>query len=262
MTVMRYVFRLLVLSALFATAAACVSAQTGIAAVGCRGGHERLAGHYYLNGVMEVGSELLLRKDGSFEFMLAYGANDQYGKGCWAQDGSKISLIPTGRNRVSGRHTRERYLTIEKTSWNFTPRDYLFVRPQFEKDQQSLYEYQAMLTTGYGHQFFKTDKLLLTLDAGAGVRHSKDKLTRERDEDTVANTALNFEWKFRPGGRFIENASVEAGEENTIARSRTALHFAVTGVLGLFVSYDTKHDDSSATADDSLLTIGLSYQLK
>ncbi|MDF3030966.1 MAG: hypothetical protein K0R03_1524 [Moraxellaceae bacterium] len=163
---------------------------------------------------------------------------------------------------VTGRHTRERYLAIEKTSWNFTPRDYLFVRPQFEKDQQSLYEYQAMLTTGYGHQFFKTEKLVLTLDAGAGVRHSKDKLTRERDEDTVASTALNFEWKFRPGGRLVENASVEGGEENTIARSRTALHFALTGVLGLFVSYDTKHDDSSATADDSLLTIGLSYQLK
>ncbi|MCR5858506.1 hypothetical protein [Mesorhizobium sp. J428] len=92
---MRHAAKLLLLSALLATAAACVHSQTGVAAtVGCRGGHERLAGHYYLNGVMEVGSELLLRKDGSFEFMLAYGANDQYGKGCWAQDGSKISLVP------------------------------------------------------------------------------------------------------------------------------------------------------------------------
>ena len=36
---------------------------------------------------MEVGSELLLRPDGSFEFMLAYGANDQYGKGCWVAKG-------------------------------------------------------------------------------------------------------------------------------------------------------------------------------
>lgn len=104
-TAMRHIAKLLLLSVVFATAAASVHSQSGMAAVGCRGGHERLAGHYYLNGVMEVGSELLLRKDGSFEFMLAYGANDQYGKGCWAQDGSKISLIPAGRNRVSGRHT-------------------------------------------------------------------------------------------------------------------------------------------------------------
>ncbi|MBZ9842876.1 hypothetical protein [Mesorhizobium sp. CA5] len=54
-----------------------------VAANACQAGDARLAGHYYLNGVMEVGSELLLKKDGSFEFALAYGANDQYGKGCW-----------------------------------------------------------------------------------------------------------------------------------------------------------------------------------
>jgi putative salt-induced outer membrane protein len=163
---------------------------------------------------------------------------------------------------VTDQHTRERYLVIEKTSWNFTPRDYLFVRPQYEKDQQGQYDYQAMLTTGYGHQFYKTEKLLLSLDAGVGVRHSKDKFTRDHDEDTVANSVLNFEWKFRPGSRLVENASVEGGKENTIARSRTALHVSLTGVLGLVVAYDTKHDDSSTTADDSLLTVGLSYQLK
>lgn len=102
---MRHLVRLLILSALLATAAACVGSQASTAAIGCRGGHERLAGHYYLQGVMEVGSELLLRKDGTFEFMLAYGANDQYGKGCWAQEGTRISLIPAGQGRVSGRHT-------------------------------------------------------------------------------------------------------------------------------------------------------------
>lgn len=65
----------------------------------------RLAGHYYLNGVMEVGSELLLRPDGTFEFMLAYGANDQYGKGCWVKRGSTVEVIPAGRSAASRRHT-------------------------------------------------------------------------------------------------------------------------------------------------------------
>ncbi len=40
---------------------------------------EELAGHYILQGVMEVGSELLLKSDGSFEYMLAYGAADYWG---------------------------------------------------------------------------------------------------------------------------------------------------------------------------------------
>jgi hypothetical protein len=72
---------------------------------GCVPGDASLAGHYYLRGVMEVGSELLLRKDGSFEFMLAYGANDQYGKGCWLKKGSTIEVIPSGRSAASTHQT-------------------------------------------------------------------------------------------------------------------------------------------------------------
>lgn len=83
---------------------AALLALTG-AADACAPGDKRLAGHYYLNGVMEVGSELLLRPDGSFEFMLAYGANDQYGKGCWVKRGSTVEVVPTGRSTASRRHT-------------------------------------------------------------------------------------------------------------------------------------------------------------
>ena len=79
-------------------------AATG-AANACQPGDARLAGHYYLNGVMEVGSELLLRKDGSFEFALAYGANDQYGKGCWVRKGSTVEVIPVGRCSASTHQT-------------------------------------------------------------------------------------------------------------------------------------------------------------
>ena len=50
-----------------------------------------LAGHYYLQNVREVGSELLLKPDGGFEWMLAYGAADYYAKGTWrVQDGAVI----------------------------------------------------------------------------------------------------------------------------------------------------------------------------
>lgn len=88
---------------------AALSATTLLAfsytAQACAAADKRLAGHYYLNGVMEVGSELLLRPDGSFEFMLAYGANDQYGKGCWVKRGSTVEVIPAGRGTASRRHT-------------------------------------------------------------------------------------------------------------------------------------------------------------
>jgi hypothetical protein len=48
-----------------------------------------VAGHYYLQNFREVGSEMMLKPDGSFEFMLAYGAADYWAKGTWrVRDGA------------------------------------------------------------------------------------------------------------------------------------------------------------------------------
>ncbi|MCE3604356.1 ankyrin repeat domain-containing protein [Massilia sp. P8910] len=51
-----------------------------------------LAGHYYLRGVNEVGAELLLRADGSFDYALSYGATDQAAKGRWRVLADKVVL--------------------------------------------------------------------------------------------------------------------------------------------------------------------------
>src|SRR5215470_11041488 len=59
---------------------------------GCAPADASLAGHYYLHGVMEVGSELLLKADGRFEYMLAYGALDELASGCWTRNGGVVTL--------------------------------------------------------------------------------------------------------------------------------------------------------------------------
>src|SRR3954464_14609589 len=51
-----------------------------------------VAGHYVLQGVMEIGSELMLKPDGTFEFMLAYGAADYWSKGTWKSEGGSVTL--------------------------------------------------------------------------------------------------------------------------------------------------------------------------
>jgi hypothetical protein len=51
-----------------------------------------MSGHYYLQGVHEVGAELLLRPDGRFQFAMSYGAVDQSAEGTWAQRAKKIVL--------------------------------------------------------------------------------------------------------------------------------------------------------------------------
>ncbi len=58
--------------------------------------HKALAGHYYLRGMMEVGSELLLKEDGSYEWFISYGSVDQASKGSWQVDGQEITLKAVG----------------------------------------------------------------------------------------------------------------------------------------------------------------------
>lgn len=59
-----------------------------------------VVGHYYLEGAREVGSELLLRPDGQFQFMLTYGALDETGEGTWTRDGADVILQSAGEPRA------------------------------------------------------------------------------------------------------------------------------------------------------------------
>lgn len=52
-----------------------------------------LVGHYYLSGVMETGSELLLKEDGHFDWFISYGAVDQIAKGRWGRTGGSVTLV-------------------------------------------------------------------------------------------------------------------------------------------------------------------------
>ena len=101
---MRNLLAGLTAGALLLAIAGCTQ-TAGAGTGGCKPADLRLAGHYYLNGIIEVGSELLLRPDGSFEFMLVYGALDQYGKGCWRVEGSSVLVVPQGRTSVPGTYT-------------------------------------------------------------------------------------------------------------------------------------------------------------
>jgi hypothetical protein len=63
-----------------------------ISAAACPPSDASLAGFYVLRGVMEVGSEMRLRADGRFDYMLAYGALDELAAGCWSRKGNVVTL--------------------------------------------------------------------------------------------------------------------------------------------------------------------------
>jgi hypothetical protein len=81
------------LAACTGTFALTVFWTSGASAADCTRTDASLAGHYYMRGVMEVGSELRLQPDGRFDYMLAYGALDELASGCWSRDGQVVTLV-------------------------------------------------------------------------------------------------------------------------------------------------------------------------
>ncbi len=49
-------------------------------------------GHYYLQGATEVGSELIIKSDRTFEWTLAYGVTNKYSEGKWVLQDKKLIL--------------------------------------------------------------------------------------------------------------------------------------------------------------------------
>jgi hypothetical protein len=77
-----------------------VSAQASLAENGVHPPAQESAawtGHYYLQGVMETGSELLLQADGHFQWYLVVGALDLFAEGRWeAKDGNVVlTAVPS-----------------------------------------------------------------------------------------------------------------------------------------------------------------------
>jgi hypothetical protein len=53
-----------------------------------------VVGHYYLGGVRETGSELLISADGRYQWYISYGAVDQSSDGKWSRSKDQVVLTP------------------------------------------------------------------------------------------------------------------------------------------------------------------------
>lgn len=147
--------------------------------------------------------------------------------------------------------TAERYLATFKSDYKIDDRSYFFGILTYEDDRFSGYEYQVSEVLGYGYTVIKRDDLILDLEAGAGARQSKLE-TGASVNEALFKGAANLEWKLSDTSTFIQNLSVEAGDDITITRSLTALKMQIVGNLAAKLSHSIKHtSDVPAGFDDT-----------
>lgn len=96
---------------------ACATLTFSLSASAASPAAPTLPGHYYPQGVTEVGSELLLKKDGKFEWMLSYGNTDEQASGEWRLAGDMVTLVAgNGGKAPQFRVFEESEMRIQKSA--------------------------------------------------------------------------------------------------------------------------------------------------
>jgi len=163
----------------------------------------------------------------------------------------------------SGVKTAKRTYITGKTDYNIDELSYLFVKLSYENDDFSGYEYQYTEAFGYGYHLIKQDNLKMDIEFGAGARQSKLS-TGATTSEGIIKAATDIEWKISKTSTFIQELSVEAGEDNTISRSVTALKLLVVGNLSAKLSHNIKYSSdvpvgTKKTDTESVVTLVYSF---
>ena len=173
----------------------------------------------------------------------------------WKHTGT-IEVTDKSDNGVT---TANRWYLTGKSDYTIDDISYLFVALSYENDDFSGYDYQATETAGYGYHAIKKEDLKLDLEAGAGVRQSKLNSGASNSEGLLTGAA-NLTWVISKTSTFTQLLSVEAGEDNTITRSVSALTMQIVGNLSAKLSHSIKNSSdvpvgTEKTDTESVVTL-------
>lgn len=139
----------------------------------------------------------------------------------------------------------ERYELSGKTDYKMTELDYLYGSIKLQKDRFSGFEYEHIVSVGYGHKVIKQDNMELDLEIGPGERFFKvDDGVSKSDEEAVLRLSANYWWQISGTSKFTQEITTDIGEEITSTKSVTGIQANINSTLALKFTYTLRHKSS------------------
>lgn len=167
--------------------------------------------------------------------------------------------------------TAERYVGSGKSEYHTSERSYWFASLRYEDDRFSGFDYQGILTAGYGRTLVDRETSHLDTELGLGVRRARPAQGPEEaqapsaETDAVVRGAVLYWWQFTDNARFQNEFLVEAGEENTFLENEAGVRLAVNDrlavKLGLAVRHNTEVPEGIEQTD-TVSTVNLVYSFQ
>lgn len=151
-------------------------------------------------------------------------------------------------NESDGERTAEKYFASNRLGYQFDERNYVFGYASYDEDHFSGFDFQATVSAGYGRRLLNTETMQWDLEVGPGYRFSKVDAEGtpedgDESEEAILRVFSKYEWSFTETSKFSQELSSEAGDDNTISKSITALQVRVIGALALKLSYTVKYTE-------------------
>ncbi len=192
-------------------------------------------------------------------------------EGNWKHAVGLAGLYATTDGFTSG----QRWEATEQSDYNFSPRNFWFGAGRYEDDRFSGFEYQATLSSGFGHHFIDTEHTKLVGSAGIGYKLASTRdvyddagllLQRgESNDQAVFRGTADYSHDLTATTRLTDKFLVESGTDNTFMQNDVSVQVKINAVLGLAAGYSVRHNSDPALGfkkTDTLTTLNLVYEVK
>jgi putative salt-induced outer membrane protein len=165
------------------------------------------------------------------------------------------SADDAGVNVVSA----ERYELSGKSDYKFTEHDYVFGSVKLQKDRFSGFEYEDVVSVGYGRKVIKKENMELDLEIGPGMRFFKVD-NGVSDDEALLVLSANYWWAISDTSKFIQEITTEIGEDITSTKSVTGIQANINSTLALKFTYTIRNKtkvpiDTEKTDTEAAMTL-------
>jgi putative salt-induced outer membrane protein len=185
---------------------------------------------------------------------------------------SPPSLVSTSQYNL----TANRYETGASAGYKFDDRSYIVGALRYEHDEFSPYDYQYVVSIGYGYQFLKNASDELSAEAGPGYKVAQPtsivaeagnppvliKIQPDSDKDAVFRGKVDYKHNFNATTSFVDSFVVEAGSSNNFFQNDAGIQVKMSDKLALKAAYQVRYNSDVLPGfkkTDNLFTTNLVY---
>lgn len=163
---------------------------------------------------------------------------------------------------VNDKQTAEEYIGIWQTNYKYSENSYSIGSLRAQENHFGQYKMQVSATVGYGHNFYKEDKNLFSIELGVGMSHQESLATGDTQDKGQFFAQMLFNRQITDTTQFEQKMRSETDDANTFLESDSSLKVAITTTLALKVGYIIRRNTNvsvNVENTDTFTHVGVHY---